>query len=136
MWCRIALAGYDVVYVKTPQNSVRVHAGQTTSYIYGQGEYGSQLFECYRKVFDSIPSMSDTQNMCRIAAKWPVKVQLIYMVKSLIRGDGKMLAFHAKVFTRIFNWAGGLKVAPFLVMVLFDFMALLPLWIMRKLRVI
>jgi len=134
MWCRIALAGYDVVFVKAPQNSVRGHEEQTTRHIYKQGEYGAQLFECYQKVLDSVSLRPDIQRLRVIAAKWPIKVQLIYIAKSLMHCDWKALAFHSEIFTQIINWAGKMKCIPSLTLVLLSLAVSIFPWMLRKLR--
>ena len=106
MWCRIALAGYKVVYLKEPQNSIRIHEHQTTTRIYAQGEYGSQLYDCYRKIFEMIPSSSNLQKLRTKAAIWPMKVEIVYMAKFLLSRNIKSLNIHIKIFGKICRWIG------------------------------
>jgi glycosyltransferase involved in cell wall biosynthesis len=112
MWCRVALAGYEVMYIKDPQNSIRVHEDQTTKRIYDDGEYGSQILKCYQKVFELVPKTSKLYSLRSTAAIWPMKIEIIYMIKSLLVFNFISLRKHRKIFQNIFRWIGTSAAIP------------------------
>ncbi|MBA7671277.1 hypothetical protein ES703_79432 [subsurface metagenome] len=120
MWCRIALAGYKVAYLTTPQNCYRVHPTSMTRYIYSKGEYGSQLFRCFQKTFDSIPPQSDLQDLRPLAARWPLKSQFLYLAESLAQGNWTAVRQHMDLLAQIVRWVGGFRVIPSLLATLLE----------------
>jgi len=126
MWCRIALKGYDIIYINSPHNSVRIHKEQTTRFIYEKGEYGKNLFECYRKIFELPSPNFETFDLRIKAVKWPIMVQIVYIFKTLVKGDIKMLIFHTNVLILIINWAGITKTIPTIISIFFELMMILP----------
>ena len=132
MWCRIARAGYKISYDKVPQNCMRLHPSSMTRHIYRQGEYGAQIFKCFQRVFEEIPPRATFHDLRSLAARWPLRAQLIYIVRSLAGGNRKALKRHAGLFCEIVRWAGGIKVVPSLLTVIFN-LAVGLLWrIVRK----
>ena len=132
MWCRIARAGYKVSYDKVPQNCIRLHPSSMTRHIYRQGEYGAQIFKCLQKAFEEIPPRAALHDLRSLAARWPLRVQLIYIVRSLAGGNWKAFKRHADLFCEIARWAGGIKVVPSLLIVIFNLAVGLTWRVVRK----
>lgn len=132
MWCRIARAGYKVSYDKVPQNCMRLHPSSMTQHIYSKGEYGAQIFKCFQRVFEKMPPRATPHDLRSLAARWPLRVQLIYIVRSLAGGNWKALKRHAGLFCEIVRWAGGIEVVPSLLTVIFNLAVCLAWRIVRK----
>jgi len=132
MWCRIARTGYKVYYDKVPQNCIRLHPSSMTQHIYRQGEYGAQIFKCFQKVFEEIPSGAKFYDLRSLAARWPLQVQFIYSVRSLAGGNWKAFKRHAALFCEIVRWAGSTKVVLSLLPVIFNLAVGLTRRIVRK----
>lgn len=135
MWCRIALNGYKIAYHKAPQNCTRVHPSSMTRYISTKGEYGLQLFKCFQKVFEDIPSQSTLHGLRSRAARWPLKSQLVYIIRTLKTHNWKMVKYHFDLLFEITRWAGGFMVVVFLFAEIVDLVVRrLPGWVVRKLN--
>lgn len=134
MWCRIALAGYKVAYLTTQQNCYRVHPASMTKYISSKGEYGSQLFKCFQKTFDSIPSQSNLQDLRSLAARWPMNVQFVYIAESLMQGNWTAVKKHLNLLVQIVQWVGVFRVVPSLLVTLLELIKYLLRRVLRVLK--
>ena len=106
MWCRIALAGHKVAYIKTPQNCFRVHANNHTKSWIKKNEYNSEIFKASKKIFYSIPPQSNLQELRPLTAKWIFGSQYINMTQAMEKGNWVTARRELGLFIRLLRWAG------------------------------
>jgi hypothetical protein len=123
MWCRIACAGYKIFYEAEPQNCMRVHLSSMTRQIYRSGEYGAQIFQCFQKVFEQTKSGVSLIGLRGMAARWPLRVELIYIGRSLACFDSSALKKHLKLLYAVIKWTGKIRSIPSLIFVILNLIA-------------
>ena len=106
MWCRIALAGHKVAYIKTPQNCYRVHSNNLTKSWIQKNEYNSEIFKGSKKIFSSIAPHSSFQELRPLTAKWIFGSQYINMTQAMEKGNWVTARRELGLFIRLLRWAG------------------------------
>jgi hypothetical protein len=119
MWCRIALAGYKVAYIKTPQNCYRVHANNLTKSSIQKNEYNYEIFKASKKIFNSIPPQSNLQKLRPLTAKWIFGSQYIKMTQAMEKGNWVTARGELGLFIRLLRWAGIKEMWPDLRLLLY-----------------